>query len=401
MVLADYDLDRARRVQAQVGDTASHPAERIDASDASEVEALARAYGVDLVMNAVDPALPDARLPGRARRGRRLHGHGRQPVRAASHRPVPPARASSSATGSSSWPPSGSAAAASRWWAWAWTRACRRSSRRTPRSTCSTRSTRSTSATAATCASRTTASPPCSPSGPPSRSASTRPSCGSRSTGFSHHGAVRGAGAVHLPRGHRPGGVRPRRARGGHPRAPLAVAHQGHLQVRPRRRVHRRAQDAPQHRPRPQRPDPGQGRGGARHATWWRRSCPTRRPWATTCGVGRSWAPRSPGSRTAGRARSTCTRCATPRRRCASIGLQPVAWQTGFNPVVAMELLADGVWSGRRRAGHGGVRSRPVPRHPRPRRHPPRHDGDRAGPRHGLTPGAHPRPSPVSSRRPR
>jgi saccharopine dehydrogenase-like NADP-dependent oxidoreductase len=27
-------------------------------------------------------------------------------------------------------------------------------------------------------------------------------------------------------------------------------------------------------------------------------------------------------------------------------GLQPVAWQTGFNPVVAMELLAEGVWSG-------------------------------------------------------
>ena len=54
-MLADYDLDRARRVQALVGDTASHPAERIDASNASEVEALARAYGVDLVMNAVDP----------------------------------------------------------------------------------------------------------------------------------------------------------------------------------------------------------------------------------------------------------------------------------------------------------------------------------------------------------
>jgi saccharopine dehydrogenase-like NADP-dependent oxidoreductase len=32
-------------------------------------------------------------------------------------------------------------------------------------------------------------------------------------------------------------------------------------------------------------------------------------------------------------------------------GLQPVAWQTGFNPVVAMELLAEGVWQG------SGVRS--------------------------------------------
>jgi saccharopine dehydrogenase-like NADP-dependent oxidoreductase len=27
-------------------------------------------------------------------------------------------------------------------------------------------------------------------------------------------------------------------------------------------------------------------------------------------------------------------------------GLQPVAWQTGFNPVLAMELLAEGVWQG-------------------------------------------------------
>jgi len=27
-------------------------------------------------------------------------------------------------------------------------------------------------------------------------------------------------------------------------------------------------------------------------------------------------------------------------------GLQAVAWQTGFNPVVAMELLAEGAWQG-------------------------------------------------------
>jgi saccharopine dehydrogenase-like NADP-dependent oxidoreductase len=30
----------------------------------------------------------------------------------------------------------------------------------------------------------------------------------------------------------------------------------------------------------------------------------------------------------------------------ARFGLQPVAWQTGFNPVVAMELLAEGAWQG-------------------------------------------------------
>jgi saccharopine dehydrogenase-like NADP-dependent oxidoreductase len=55
MVLADFDLDRARRVADSVGDPVSHPAVRIDASDAAEVEAVARAHDVDLVMNAVDP----------------------------------------------------------------------------------------------------------------------------------------------------------------------------------------------------------------------------------------------------------------------------------------------------------------------------------------------------------
>ena len=74
-------------------------------------------------------------------------------------------------------------------------------------------------------------------------------------------------------------------------------------------------------------------------------------------------------------------------------GLQPVAWQTGFNPVVAMELLAEGAWHGRGRPVGGVVRSRPVPRHPRPRRHPPRHDRDRAGPLRRLTAPGGPSPS--------
>ncbi len=56
MVLADYDRDRALRVRADIGDERSHPVERIDASDASAVEGLARKHGVDLVMNAVDPS---------------------------------------------------------------------------------------------------------------------------------------------------------------------------------------------------------------------------------------------------------------------------------------------------------------------------------------------------------
>jgi len=55
MVLADYDLGRAREVQTKVGDEARYPVERIDASDGEQVVRLARAHGVDLVMNAVAP----------------------------------------------------------------------------------------------------------------------------------------------------------------------------------------------------------------------------------------------------------------------------------------------------------------------------------------------------------
>jgi saccharopine dehydrogenase (NAD+, L-lysine-forming) len=55
MVIADYALDRARRVAARAGDGRVFVAEQIDASDAGQVAELARAHDVDLVMNAVDP----------------------------------------------------------------------------------------------------------------------------------------------------------------------------------------------------------------------------------------------------------------------------------------------------------------------------------------------------------
>ncbi len=48
-------LERARRVADSLGDERVFTAERIDASDRSQVAALAKAHGVDLVMNAVDP----------------------------------------------------------------------------------------------------------------------------------------------------------------------------------------------------------------------------------------------------------------------------------------------------------------------------------------------------------
>ncbi|MEX0625655.1 MAG: saccharopine dehydrogenase C-terminal domain-containing protein [Chloroflexota bacterium] len=55
MVLADYDLDRVTALQATLGDKKRFPAERMDARDAGAVADLARRHRVDLVMNAVDP----------------------------------------------------------------------------------------------------------------------------------------------------------------------------------------------------------------------------------------------------------------------------------------------------------------------------------------------------------
>ena len=55
MVLADYNLDRAKEVQAKLGDDKRFPVEFIDASKQEMVEELARKYGVNLIMNAVDP----------------------------------------------------------------------------------------------------------------------------------------------------------------------------------------------------------------------------------------------------------------------------------------------------------------------------------------------------------
>ncbi|HXX60464.1 MAG TPA: saccharopine dehydrogenase C-terminal domain-containing protein [Candidatus Sulfotelmatobacter sp.] len=57
MVLADYNVGRAREVQAMLGDGAdiTFPAEFVDAGDLASVVQLARRHGVDLIMNAADP----------------------------------------------------------------------------------------------------------------------------------------------------------------------------------------------------------------------------------------------------------------------------------------------------------------------------------------------------------
>ncbi len=55
MVLADYNLERAKEVQGKLGDSVRFPAEFVDASKQEMIEALARKYKVDMIMNACDP----------------------------------------------------------------------------------------------------------------------------------------------------------------------------------------------------------------------------------------------------------------------------------------------------------------------------------------------------------
>jgi len=60
MVLTDYDEGRAASVAAKVGGGERFPTARIDASDRDQIVALAREHDVDVVMNAVDPVFDEA-----------------------------------------------------------------------------------------------------------------------------------------------------------------------------------------------------------------------------------------------------------------------------------------------------------------------------------------------------
>jgi len=55
MVLADYNLKRAREVSKKVGGGRIFPAEQVDAGDKKQIVGLAKKHDVDLIMNAVDP----------------------------------------------------------------------------------------------------------------------------------------------------------------------------------------------------------------------------------------------------------------------------------------------------------------------------------------------------------
>jgi saccharopine dehydrogenase-like NADP-dependent oxidoreductase len=60
MVLADYNLARAKQVQKKIGSPKRFPVAQIDASDREAVAALARQYDVDLIMNAVEPVFNES-----------------------------------------------------------------------------------------------------------------------------------------------------------------------------------------------------------------------------------------------------------------------------------------------------------------------------------------------------
>jgi saccharopine dehydrogenase (NAD+, L-lysine-forming) len=55
LVLADYDLGRARALQAELGDAQRFPVEQLDARETNAVGEVARRHRSGLVMNAVDP----------------------------------------------------------------------------------------------------------------------------------------------------------------------------------------------------------------------------------------------------------------------------------------------------------------------------------------------------------
>ena len=150
-----------------------------------------------------------------------------------------------------------------------------------------------------------------------------------------------------FPEGIGPGRVRQRRARGGAADAALGRLQARDLQVRPRRRVHQHPQ-GPQHaRPRPHREGPGEGRRGLTPRRRGRRASrpglggsaddgqDLRRPVGDRQGQGR------PAD-----GRRTSTTWSTTTSTMREYGHQCVVWQTAINPVVALELLATGAWSG-------------------------------------------------------
>ena len=60
LVLADYNLKRAKEVRRRLDNPRRFPVEQVDARDKKQIVALARKHEVDLIMNAVDPVFNEA-----------------------------------------------------------------------------------------------------------------------------------------------------------------------------------------------------------------------------------------------------------------------------------------------------------------------------------------------------
>jgi len=60
IVLCDYNLERAKEVQAKLNDPHRFPVEWIDARSQEQIEVLAKKYNVDLIMNACDPSFNES-----------------------------------------------------------------------------------------------------------------------------------------------------------------------------------------------------------------------------------------------------------------------------------------------------------------------------------------------------
>jgi len=56
IVLSDYNLERAKEVQAKLGNDQRFPVEWLDAAKQDQIETLAKKYHVNLIMNACDPS---------------------------------------------------------------------------------------------------------------------------------------------------------------------------------------------------------------------------------------------------------------------------------------------------------------------------------------------------------
>ena len=136
----------------------------------------------------------------------------------------------------------------------------------------------------------------------------------------------------------------------------------GDVQVRARRRVHRRAAGPAQARA---WTAPSRCRWAASRyppAMWWPPPCPIRPPWATGCTASPAPAPGSRAPAPKARPREVYLYHVVDNAWSMSeYGSQAVVWQTAVNPVVALELIDAGTWSGAGVLGPEALPARTLP----------------------------------------